>query len=58
MWRRPWPRTHIQAAMPKVMSKAIVRAIAAGLLVRPGQTASQRAPKRPMPTTMAIVIST
>src|SRR3954449_179117 len=57
MWRGACRRTHIHKAMPRVMSKAMVRAIASGRAVRPGQTPSQMAPNSPMPTTIESVIS-
>src|SRR3954454_12465886 len=57
MWRGACRRTHIHRAMPRVMSKAMVRAIASGRAVRPGQTLSQMAPNSPMPTTIESVIS-
>ena len=57
MCRRACRRTHIQAAMPTVMSKAMVRAMTSGRPVSPGQAASQTTPSTPMPTTIARVIS-
>jgi hypothetical protein len=58
MWRAACRRTHIQADMPRVMSNAMVRAIASGRRVRPGQTLSQRRPRSAMPTSIETLIST
>ena len=57
MWRAPWPRTHIHAAMPSVMSNAMLSAMTSGRAVRPGQTVSQTTPKSAIPTTIETVIS-